>query len=218
MTYDAVVLDNDGVLSTMTDRSVMREAVRAAFEDVGVTDPDPEDVERLVHGVTPTDLESVAERYDLPPGEFWARRDMRSSLAQEQEIDAGRKTLYDDVTALDRLDHPLGIVSSNQHRTVEILLETYDLADRFETVYGREMELGSLDRKKPDPHYLELAFEDLAAENPIYVGDSECDVAAASAAGVDSVFIRRAHRADLDLSVSPTYEIESLDRLPELLS
>lgn len=215
MPYDAVVLDNDGVLSTPTDRSVMREAVAAAFADAGVPDPDPDDLERLIHGVTTADLQAVADRYDLAPEEFWRRRDEQCSLAQQREIEAGRKTLYEDVKALDRLEHPLGIVSSNQHRTVEILLETHDLADRFETVYGREMDARTLELKKPDPHYLERAFEDLAAENPIYVGDSETDVAAAQAAGVDSVFLRREHRADVDLDVTPTYELESLDELPD---
>jgi HAD superfamily hydrolase (TIGR01549 family) len=217
MTYDAVILDNDGVLTALTDWTVMERAVQDAFRDVGVVDPDPQDVENLVFGVTPEILETVAGRYGLSPRTLWYRRDLRSSLVQEREIRAGRKPLYPDVEALSRIDRPLGIVSSNQSRTVETILDQYDLHGRFESVYGREMHPDSLARKKPDPHYLDLAIADLGATNPLFVGDSESDVQAAAAAGVDSVFLRRDHRAETDLAVPPTYEIESLADLPGIV-
>ncbi|MGM0372196.1 MAG: HAD family hydrolase [Halobacteriota archaeon] len=217
MTYDAVVLDNDGVLTTMTDRSVMVRAVRGAFQDMGVPDPDPEDVERLIYGVTPEILQAVSDRYGLAPRPLWYRRDMRSSLVQEREVRAGRKALYRDFEALEAINRPLGIVSSNQHRTVAAILEQHDIGHYFETVYGREMDPESLARKKPDPYYLDLAIADLGAKNPLFVGDSESDVQAARAAGVDSVFIRRDHRAETELAVPPTYEIESLAELPDIV-
>ena len=217
MTYDAVIFDNDGVLTTLTDWSVMKRAVRDAFRDMGVVDPDPDDVDSLVFGVTPEILESVASRYGLAPTALWYRRDLRSSLVQEREIRAGRKPLYPDVDALSRIDRPLGIVSSNQDRTVATILDQYDLHGRFESVYGREMHPDSLALKKPDPHYLELAIADMGAKNPLFVGDSESDVQAAAAAGVDSVFLRRAHRAETELAVPATYEIESLTDLPDLV-
>jgi len=218
MDYDAVVLDNDGVISTMTDPAVMIRAVRDAFGDLGVVNPDQEDVEKLRYGVTPDILQTVADRYGLKPGPFWFRRDMRSSLVQEREIRAGRKALYEDVGSLSDIDQPLGIVSSNQHRTVQTILREYQMEDQFETVYGREMDVQSLHKKKPNPHYLDLAIEDLGAKNPLYVGDSETDVEAAVAAGIDSVFLRREHRATTKLDVAPTYEIETLEALPGLVS
>ncbi len=217
MTYDAVILDNDGVLTAMTDRSVMVRAVRDAFSDMGVVDPDPADVDRLVYGVTPEILQTVSKHYGLAPGPLWYRRDMRSSLVQEREIRAGRKPLYPDFDALARIDLPLGIVSSNQHRTVSAILEQHGIGEYFETVYGREMHPDSLARKKPDPHYLDLAVEDLGARNPLFVGDSESDVLAAAAAGMDSIFLRREHRSETELSVTPTYEIGTLDLLPEIV-
>ncbi|MFW5965373.1 MAG: HAD family hydrolase [Halodesulfurarchaeum sp.] len=218
MRYDAVLLDNDGVLTAMTDRTVMRRAVTAAFQDLGVLGPAPADVDRLVFGVRPADLLAVANRYGVSPGTLWYRRDLRSSLVQEREIRAGRKPLYDDVVALEAIDLPMGIVSSNQQRTVGTILEAYELTERFQSVYGREMHPRSLDRKKPDPYYLELAIEELGANHPLFVGDSPTDVAAARAAGVDSVFLRRAHRRETELEVPPTYEIESLEDLPAIVS
>ncbi len=64
--------------------------------------------------------------------------------------------------------------------------------------------------KKPNPYCLERALTDLDAESAPYSGDSESDVVAAHRAGVDSVFVRRPHCRDVDLSVAPTYEVESL--------
>jgi phosphoglycolate phosphatase-like HAD superfamily hydrolase len=58
---------------------------------------------------------------------------------------------------------------------------------------------------------------DLGVSDPLFVGDSESDVQVAHAAGLDSVFLRREHRADYELSVEPTYELSSLAVLPELL-
>lgn len=218
MTYDAVILDNDGVLTAMTDRSVMRRAVEDAFRDMGIIDPDPDDVKRLVYGVTPDILETVAGRYGLDPGALWYRRDMRSSLVQEREIRAGRKPLYNDTSVLSQIELPLGIVSSNQYRTVATILNQYGIDGYFQSVYGREMHPDSLARKKPDPHYLDLAIAELGATNALFVGDSESDVQAGDAAGVDSVFLRRDHRAETELSVTPTYEIDTLAALPEILA
>ena len=218
MGYDAVLLDNDGIITRMTDRAVLARAVRGAFRDLGVRDPDPADVDALVVGVTPELLEEIAGRYDLDPAEFWYRRDLRSSMVQIRELRSGKKALYDDVAALADIPLPMGIVSSNQHRTIEAILEHYDLQDRFGTYYGREMDPASLARKKPATHYLDLAVADLGASEPIFVGDSESDIQAAAAAGMDSVFVRRDHRDGFDLAVSPTYEIASLSELPRILN
>ncbi|MEF8853039.1 MAG: hypothetical protein V5A28_11590 [Haloarculaceae archaeon] len=43
--YDAVVFDNDGVLVELTPMDELRAAVRDAFADVGVEDPDEDLVE-----------------------------------------------------------------------------------------------------------------------------------------------------------------------------
>jgi phosphoglycolate phosphatase-like HAD superfamily hydrolase len=58
---------------------------------------------------------------------------------------------------------------------------------------------------------------DLGVSNPLFVGDSASDVQVAENAGLDSVFLRREHRADYDLPVEPTYELESLVGLRSLL-
>lgn len=220
MSYDAVVFDNDGVLTWLTELDVLASAVREAFAEVGVADPADDHVSELCVGVRPAFVREVCARYDVAVEEFWRARDTAASRLQQAEIRDGNKPLYDDFAVVRELDAALGIVSSNQHETIEYILEHYELRDLFETHYGREPTIESLERKKPEPHYIERAVADLGvdADRTLYVGDSATDVAAAHAAGVDSAFVRRSHRTDLELDEQPTHEIEGLDELPALVA
>nr|WP_313695911.1 HAD family hydrolase [Halobaculum sp. XH14] len=208
--YDAVVFDNDGVLVGRTSYDVLHEAAWDAFDALSVADPDPDHVESMVVGVTPEGVESVCSAYDLSPAEFWTARDRTAFEAQRREVRAGRKSLYDDVDVLRDIAAPLGIVSSNQQETVDFMLDHFGVSDLFGAAYGREPTLESLTRKKPNSHYIDRALGDLDAETALFVGDNESDLRAADNAGIDSAFIRRPHREEYDLSVTPTYDVQDL--------
>lgn len=210
--YDAVVFDNDGVLVEPTERRVLREAIRETYEEFDVS-PGDEAVEALL-GVTRDSINELAAEFDVDAAEFWHRRDMLTSRAQCESIRNGGKPLYEDIDALDELVPDLGVVSNNQHRTIEFILDHYDLHPHFETHYGREPTLDGIDRKKPNSYYIERALTDLDTRNALYVGDSGVDVLAAREAGLDCAFIRRPHREDYELPAAPTYEIRSLADLP----
>lgn len=216
MTYDAVVFDNDGVLTEITDWEVLRGAARDAFAHFDV-EPSDDDLSRVLSSVTVDGLRTTCARHDLDPADFWHRRDTNYSAVQRREVREGRKPMYDDAEVVRDLDVPLGIVSSNQHATIEYILDHYDLREEFATYYGRRPTVEDVRRKKPDPHFVERALGDVGTRNALFVGDSETDVEAAHAAGVDSAFLRREHRADLALSVEPTYEFETLDPLTDLV-
>ncbi len=218
MTYDTVVFDNDGVLVGRTRFDVLREATEETFAQFGVTDPNPDHVEDMTIGATPSDVATVSDVYDFEPDRFWRTRDRTLSLAQQEEARAGRKTPYEDLASLTDLDIPMGIVSSNQQETVDFLLDHFEIAGLFDTAYGREATIESLTLRKPNPHYLERALADLDAESALYVGDNESDIKAAENAGIDSAFIRRPHRSDWDLNVWPTWDIDSLDDLHDICS
>jgi HAD superfamily hydrolase (TIGR01549 family) len=208
--YDAILFDNDGVLVEPPGDDTLVAAAEAAFAAVGVESPDDEHVADVVRGVTPDLLEQVCGVYDVDPHEFWHARDRHASRAQCAEFREATRGPYDDVAALGDLDHDFGIVSSNQHATIEFILDFCEFEHLFDTYYGREMGVESLERKKPEPHYLEAALADLGAESALFVGDSESDVVAARNAGLDSAFVRRDHCEGVELSVEPTYGVEDL--------
>ncbi|SIR26266.1 haloacid dehalogenase superfamily, subfamily IA, variant 1 with third motif having Dx(3-4)D or Dx(3-4)E [Haladaptatus litoreus] len=216
MSYDAVLFDNDGVLVKPPNGTALREAALSAFAEFGV-EPDDDHLAAVSRSVTPDDLKRVCDAYDFDPAEFWEARDTAASDAQLRELKAGRTTTYDDVDALESFARPMGIVSSNQHATIEFMLDHFDLGRHFETYYGRPPTLDAFHRKKPEPYFLEQALADLGVDSALFVGDSESDVVAAHNADLDSVFIRRPHRAEYDLSVDPTYEVEGLREIRELL-
>lgn len=215
--YEAIVFDNDGVLIERTDRERLVEAFHNSFEAFDIT-ADDEFVRRCVQeGRVPA--KEVRDRYGLDPEEWWKCREARTAAIQRTEIKAGRKALYSDVDALRDLTHTFGLVSNNQHETIEFILEHHGLTDQFETYYGRDPTVEGANRKKPNPHYIERALNDLGTSTALYVGDSETDIIAAERAGIDSAFLRRDHRIDLSLSAEPTYEFPGLRSLVgELIS
>lgn len=215
--YDGLLLDHDGVLLTLTDRATLRETALAALQDTGVSDPAPADAETLSIRVARDELDALADRHAVVPERLWQCREDRIDELLREEITAGRKTLYDDVAALDAVDVSTGVVSNNQRRIVRHALEEHGLADRFETVVAREPTIESLAEKKPEPTYLERAMADIGCTNPLYVGDSESDVVAARRAGVDVAFLRRGHNADIALDARPTHDVESLHAVVDLL-
>ncbi|WP_136589525.1 HAD family hydrolase [Salinigranum halophilum] len=213
-TYDAVVFDNDGVLTTLVDRAILRTAAAETFAAFDV-DPAPEDVDRVTVGVSPDDLATVCDRYDLSPEAFWRLRDETSSRAQIDAVHRGEKRLYDDIDAVEAIDLPLGVVSSNQQATLDFLFDHFAIDSWFGTVHGREPTPESLALKKPATHYVERALESLAvdADRTLFVGDTWVDVVAGDRAGCDTAFVRRPHRRDHTVELPPTYEVETLDEL-----
>lgn len=214
MRYDALVFDNDGVLTTPTRIDALREAMRRAFDAVGVDNPPDEHVTTLIRPDLPS-LRSIAATHDVEPATLWRERERAAIDVQRREVLVGKKTLYDDVEALDVLDRPRAIVSNNQQTTIEFIVEHFGL-ETFSPCLGREPVLAGIERKKPTPYYLEKALSRLEATNPLYVGDSNVDLAAAEAVGIDVAFLRRPHRDGYELASEPTYEIDSLVAISEL--
>ena len=215
MAYDALVFDNDGVLTTPTTHDVLVGAISDAFDAVGVTEPPRSHVETLI-APTVEELRSIASVHDVQKNRLWEAREQAAIDAQHRSMREGTKRLYDDVDAVRSLSVHRAIVSNNQHETIANIVEYFDLAD-FDPWIGREPTIEGIRRKKPRPYYLELALDALDADSPLYVGDSQVDVEAASAAAVDVAFLRRPHRDGYELDVNPTYEIDSLEALTDIV-
>ncbi len=215
--YDGLLLDHDGVLVTIDDGSTLAEAATAAFRDVGVDDPAPDAVDTIDIRASREGLREVSDRYGVDPDRLWRARDDRVRDALLARVREDVKVPYDDVDALSRVDTPVGVVSNNQARIVETVLDRYGLSRHVDTVRARAPTPGSLDRKKPHPTFLEDAMADLAVENPLYVGDSESDVEAGHRAGLDVAYIRRAHNDNGSPDVEPAYDVEGLAEVVDIL-
>jgi len=212
MDYDAIIFDNDGVLVTPTPRDLWWTASRLAFQELGVPDAIDDHIERM-DGYNVSALVRLCAHYGVNTDDFWRRRESHAARAQRQEFRHGRKGTYDDVDAVHSLAPPVGIVSNNQQATIDFVVDYYGFDRSVSTHYGREPTLDGLMRMKPSSHYLRQAVDDLGATDPLYVGDSSVDMAAAADLGIDSAFVRRPHRVDYDPTPDPTYEIASLAEL-----
>ncbi len=212
MTYDAIIFDNDGVLVTPTSRTLWRSASRLALQDLGVTDAIDAHIRRM-DGHCLSALVRLCDHYNVNADEFWRRREAYASIAQRCEFRREGKRPYDDIDVVHSFGTPVGIVSNNQQSTIDFLVDYYGLDSAVDTHYGREPTLDGLARMKPSAYYLRQAIGDLGATNPLYVGDSGVDMAAANALGIDSVFVRRPHRSDYQPTPEPTYKVSSLAEL-----
>lgn len=217
MKYDAVILDNDGVLVEPTPEAVHQTANRLAFRDCGVNVPAESHISGLGNPSVML-LDAICSDYGIDPETFWARRERHGIRAQRYEIQHGGKPAYSDLGAIRSLPVPIGVVSNNQRETVEFILNRHDLADHVDTLYGRLPTVDGLKTLKPDPTYLANAMDDLGTSNVLYVGDSREDIEAAAAIDIDSAFARRPHRRDYELPIDPTYEIKTLDELHRLVN
>ncbi|RLM53323.1 HAD family hydrolase [Halobellus sp. Atlit-31R] len=214
MAYDAIIFDNDGVLTRPTPTTVHREAVRAAFAEFDV-EPTTEAVDAVIHGGL-SRIRSVCSLFDLDHETFWPRHEANAAAAQRAAIERGEKTLYEDVDALYDVDRPLAVVSNNQHETIEAIVDHWELGELFTLATGREPSVEGFRRRKPSAHYLESAIDEIGGDSVLYVGDSNVDIVAANRAGVDSAFVRRPHRSEYELVADPTYEVASLDAIAAL--
>lgn len=87
----------------------------------------------------------------------------------------------------ERERRPIGVCSLNCEAACRIALDTHDLADRVETVVGRD----SVATYKPDPEPLLTVVETLDAvpERTLFVGDSERDERTAKRARTGFVYV-----------------------------
>lgn len=219
--YEAVVFDVDGVLLRPPERSdPIRNAIESAFGTFDV-EPSVSDVDLFYSGTGETveRIGRVCDRHGLELETFWPELERHVTELQVRMIERGERDLYNDHTVVTTLSTTvdLALVSNNTHATIEFMVDHFNVGDHFETMYGREPTVDGYRRRKPDPHYIERALNDLDTRSALLVGDSPTDVVAADRAGLDSVLVRRDHRHSLDPVDEPTYIIDQLTELTEIL-
>lgn len=214
MQYDAVIFDSDGVLLEVGGEHyshLLDEAAEEAYQAFGV-EPSGADLNALRSGA-PDDVRAAAQKHGIDAEALWRKREERCTQKQVVQVESGDRSIYEDVEALHDLagEATLAVVSNNRQDFIDYLADNH-YPDVFDLHYGAEPTLDAINRRKPAPHYLEKAIDVLGVENVLYVGDSQIDVEAANALGVDSAFLWRPHReGEYSLDVEPTYEVEAVD-------
>lgn len=149
--YDSVLFDSDGILVEPPAHETQLEATRAAFQAVGIKDTDQQHLTEIVNGVNIDRLHEICTAYDLDPETFWEAREHHDEQSQLDRFRDGSRDCYADTTAISNLsqscDVACGVVSNNHHSTIEFVLDHFDFQQSFDTYYGREKTIDSLDLK-----------------------------------------------------------------------
>jgi HAD superfamily hydrolase (TIGR01549 family) len=209
---DGVVIEGHG-----TDPAVHDRALGDAIEEAELS-VDSETRSLLAGYEYDTDFVRGCNRLGIDPVEFYGRRERYSAIHAIERLESGHRTPYPDSDVIDELadDYTLGLISNNYHAVTTFVVDHYGF-DAFDYVCGREPGVNGFYRRKPDPHYLLAGREALGGTDGVYVGDRATDVIAATRAGLDAVFVRRAHNGDVSLPHEPVATIESLTELRPVL-
>ncbi|ELY71413.1 HAD family hydrolase [Natrinema versiforme] len=211
----AVLFDMDGVIleGPRTHPQVYADAADAALDDLGV-DPTPSQ-RRDFREHDHERIRRHCRDLEIDLAQFWKQKETHASSGTHDRLRSGERGTYDDIDAIHELGErtAIGLVTNNRHETAEFVADYYGF--EFDVVRGRDPTVKGYERRKPDPSYIEEAFEALDVTSGIYVGDSVTDVTAGHAAGLETAFLRRPHNREQ--SVDATHDLASLTELASLL-
>lgn len=162
---------------------------------------------------------NVAERYweicdshEIDSEIFWKDKEDKAGELEIEGIRNGERELLPGAQeTLEELgdDYALGLVTNNTQGVADFVVDYFGFD--METQYGLENSIEGFTKRKPSPHYILEALNDLEASNAVYVGDKETDVMAANRAGIDSVYIGENPPEEADT------HIENITELTEVI-
>lgn len=224
MNIDGVIFDMDGVL--LEGRGTPAGIYAAAVDSVlGAREVSQAEKRSLIAPETFDQYQQVCRKHGLDPETFWMEKE---NAASDREIDCIREgerelapSALETLEQLDRRGVGLGIASNNSQAVVDYVAAHYGLDALIDVRYGNANTIEGFEKKKPDPHYIERAIDDLGlaveAHEILYVGDKVSDVDAGAAAGTTPVLLSEdSDRLAEDPETLPGYRIRSLSELFEL--
>lgn len=183
MKYDSVIFDMDGtLLDTLED---LCDAVNATLRHFGFPERTLEEVRTFVgNGV------AVLVFSSLPDGTNEETK--AAALAYYKDYYGSHNMIktgvYPGVTELlgklNSMGVPCAIVSNKVDSAVRELAEIF-FPGLVKIAIGEKEGI----RRKPAPDSVFAAMDAIGSKKPVYVGDSEVDVATAKAAGIDGIFV-----------------------------
>lgn len=174
--YKYILLDWDGNLAKTLD--LWLQAFRTVLSEEGFNPTD----EQIAASFGKTEA-FFAELGIKEPSNMYARADVIGKAALPLV------ELYPDalevLNALRNLEKKTALITSSNRENIQHLLEKYEMHALFDVVVAREDTV----EQKPSPEPLFKALELLqgTATDAIMIGDSDKDLGAAQAAGIDSI-------------------------------
>lgn len=224
MNIDGVIFDMDGVL--LEGRGTPAGIYSAAVDSVlGAERVSPAEKRSLIAPETLNRYRQVCRKHDLSPERFWMQKeDAASELEIECVRDGERELVGSALETLEQLDSRgvgMGIASNNSQKVVDYVAAHYGLDVFIDVLYGNANTIEGFENRKPDPHYIERAIDDLGLtvekHEILYVGDKVSDVDAGATAGTTPVLLsENPDRLEDRPETLPGYRIRKLAELLEL--
>lgn len=220
MVWTAVLFDLEGVLlkGESTSKHIYEDAVENALRRKGIsTDRISEEEKSAL--IAPDEFSyyrEICNNLGIDPESFWIQKEDEASSLEIEYIKVGNREMAEGARdVLDRLGTqgvPMGVVSNNSQTVVEFVTDYFCLDQYLDTVHGLNNTIEGFQSRKPEPHYLSLALEELdvepSAEGVAYVGDRFTDIRAAREAGIRPIYVGSGDIED--------YSSFSLSEVPDL--
>ena len=113
--------------------------------------------------------------------------------------------------------YPIAVVTNKPAKPTRRVIEHLGIEHCIDVMVSPD----DVGQRKPDPTQIHYAMKELEAASGIMVGDSVCDLRAASAAGIPFIAIRGGYNRDRDIGEekpTPCAVIDELEALPAAIS
>lgn len=196
---DGTIIDNyDGYMELMLKR---------VGHDIGA-DLGLKQAKELWYPVDTISRDEVIRGWGIDPDKFWTIFNSYENLDEKLKS----TYLHEDARILKNISLPKAIVTHTSYDHTDKLLQLVGMREYFNPIIACTEDTGY----KPSPLPIIYCVMDMKLnfDDVIYIGDTLSDALAAKNAGIKSVYINRLHR---HVPFKPDYEIDSLDKLRELI-
>jgi phosphoglycolate phosphatase len=201
-----LIFDLDGTIIDNND-DYMESMLCRVGKDIG-RDLGLRHAQDLWYSVGTMSRDEVICGWGLDPDAFWKVFNKYESLDEKLK----NTYLHRDALALRTLNIPMGIVTHTSLEHTSKLLELVDMRQYFDPIVACTEDTGF--KPSPLPLIYCVMTMKLNFDEVLYVGDTASDMMAAKEAHVKSVYVNRFNRP---LCFKPDYEIDSLEKLAEII-
>lgn len=201
-----LIFDLDGTIIDNRD-DYMELMLKRVGRDIGA-DLGLKQAKELWYPVDAVSRDEVIRRWGIDPDKFWTIFNSYESLEEKLKS----TYLHEDARILKSIGLPKAIVTHTSYDHTDKLLQLVGMREYFSPIISCTEDTGY----KPSPLPLIYCVMDmkLKFDDVIYIGDTLSDALAARNAGIKSVYINRSKR---ELPFKPDYEIDTLDKLLEII-